>query len=63
MRSSRLIVGLVLGLLGLLWLGQGVGLIGGSPMTGSGVWTVIGAVLLVVAAAILALEVRRPRTG
>jgi hypothetical protein len=63
MRSSRLIVGLVLGLLGLLWLGQGVGLIGGSVMTGSGVWTVIGAVLLVGGAAIVALEVRRPRSG
>jgi hypothetical protein len=32
-------------------------------MTGSGVWTVIGAVLLVGGAAIVALEVRRPRSG
>jgi hypothetical protein len=59
MRSSRLIVGLVLGLLGLLWLGQGVGLIGGSFMTGSGTWSVIGAILLVVAGAILVVEMRR----
>jgi hypothetical protein len=63
MRSSRLIVGLVLGLLGVLWLGQGMGLIGGSFMTGSVTWAVIGAVLLVLAAAIFAIEARRPRTG
>jgi drug/metabolite transporter (DMT)-like permease len=59
MRSSRLIAGLVLGLIGVLWLGQGVGLIGGSPMSGSAIWAVIGAALLVVAAVILALETRR----
>lgn len=59
MRSSRLIVVLVLGLLGLLWLAQGVGLIGGSFMSGSGTWAVIGAILLVVAAAILGFESRR----
>jgi biotin transporter BioY len=60
MRSSRLVVGLVLALLGVLWLAQGVGIISGSAMSGSGLWAVIGAVLLVVAAAILAMEVRRP---
>jgi hypothetical protein len=60
MRSSRLVVGLVLALVGVLWLAQGVGIIGGSPMSGSGTWAVVGAVLLVVAGAILALEVRRP---
>jgi hypothetical protein len=63
MRSSRLVVGLVLALLGVLWVGQGVGLIVGSFMTGSGVWAVIGAILLVVAGVLLALEVRRPRAG
>jgi hypothetical protein len=63
MRSFRLVAGLVLALLGVLWVGQGVGLIGGSFMTGSGIWAVIGMILLVVAGVLLALELRRPRTG
>jgi hypothetical protein len=32
-------------------------------MTGSGIWAVIGMILLVVAGVLLALELRRPRTG
>jgi uncharacterized membrane protein HdeD (DUF308 family) len=32
---------------GVIWLGQGVGLIGGSFMTGEAVWAVIGAVCIV----------------
>jgi hypothetical protein len=32
---------------GVIWLGQGVGLIGGSFMTGEAVWAVIGAVSIV----------------
>jgi hypothetical protein len=32
---------------GLIWLGQGVGLIGGSFMTGEAVWAVIGGVCIV----------------
>jgi hypothetical protein len=46
----RLIVGILLGLLGLVWVGQGLNLIKGSMMTGQLQWAVIGVVLLVVAA-------------
>ncbi len=59
MRSSRLIVALVLGLVGAIWLGQGVGLIGDSFMSGSALWAVIGALLLAAAVAIVVLERRR----
>jgi hypothetical protein len=45
----RLIVGIVVGLLGLLWLGQGLNLIKGSFMTGQTQWAIIGVVLLLVA--------------
>jgi hypothetical protein len=62
-RASRLAIAVVLGLVGLVWLGQGLGYIGGSFMTGSQLWATIGTLLLVVAAAIVVLEVRRPRTG
>ena len=38
---------------GVIWLGQGVGLIGGSFMTGEAVWAVIGALCIVIAAFLL----------
>jgi hypothetical protein len=46
----KLIVGVLLGLLGLAWVGQGLNLIKGSFMTGQGQWAVIGIVLIVIAA-------------
>ncbi len=36
-------------LLGLVWMGQGVGLIGGSFMTGQAMWAVIGAIVSAIA--------------
>jgi hypothetical protein len=52
MRASRLVVALLVALVGLVWLGQGTGLIAGSAMSGSAVWAVVGAILLVIAAVI-----------
>ena len=52
MRASRLAIALVLGLVGLVWLGQGTGLIAGSAMSGTTFWAIVGLVLLVVAAVI-----------
>jgi hypothetical protein len=45
----RVLVGLgsVFLVVGVIWLGQGVGLIGGSFMTGEAVWAVIGGVCIV----------------
>jgi len=50
MRWVRLIVGVLVALLGLVWLGQGLNLIKGSFMTGQLQWAIIGALLLVLAA-------------
>lgn len=61
MRASRLVIAVIVGLVGLVWLGQGLGYIGGSFMTGSQLWATIGTLLVVVAAAIVVIEVRRPR--
>ena len=47
MVAWRWVVGVVLCLVGAVWVGQGVGLIGGSFMSGEAVWAVIGAVALV----------------
>ncbi|WP_298993043.1 hypothetical protein [uncultured Pseudokineococcus sp.] len=42
------VVGVVLLLLGLLFTLQGVGVVGGSPMTGSSFWAVAGPVIALV---------------
>ncbi len=63
MRTSRLFIALLAAIVGGIWLGQGLGFIGGSFMTGSAFWAVIGVVLLALAAVIVVVEVRRrPRT-
>jgi glucose dehydrogenase len=60
MRRTPLIVAILLALVGLVWLGQGTGLIGGSAMSGSSFWAIVGVVLLVAAAVVVVREVRRP---
>jgi apolipoprotein N-acyltransferase len=59
MRPTRLVIAAVLALVGLVWLGQGVGLIGGSAMSGSGFWAAVGVVLLVLAGVVVMVERRR----
>jgi glucose dehydrogenase len=58
MRASRLIIALLVALVGVAWIGQGTGIIGGSAMSGSSFWAIVGLVLLVVAAVIAAREWR-----
>ena len=58
MRASRLIIALLVALVGIAWIGQGTGIIGGSAMSGSSFWAIVGLVLLVVAAVIAAREWR-----
>jgi hypothetical protein len=55
----RIVVAIILLLLGLVWIGQGIGLVGGSAMSGQSVWAVIGAILVAVAA-VTAWTTRRP---
>jgi F0F1-type ATP synthase assembly protein I len=59
MRPARLAIAFLLALVGIVWIGQGVGVIGGSFMTGSPFWAVVGAALLGLAALVLAVERRR----
>ncbi len=64
MSALRIVVAVVLFLVGMVWLGQGVGFIGGSAMTGSSFWAVVGAALVVIAAwlAVSGLRGRRAAT-
>jgi peptidoglycan/LPS O-acetylase OafA/YrhL len=56
----RVVIAVILLLVGGVWFGQGVGLIGGSFMTGEAIWAVIGAVCIVLAGALL-VGVQRER--
>jgi hypothetical protein len=49
----KAIGGVVLGLVGLVWIAQGVNMLQGSPMTGQSQWAIIGIVLVVFAAWLL----------
>ncbi len=59
MRPTRLVLAVVIALAGIVWLGQGLNLIGGSFMSGSLFWAGLGAVLLVLAVLIVVMERRR----
>ncbi|WP_029135780.1 cytochrome c-type biogenesis protein [Nakamurella lactea] len=62
MRSVWLVVGGVLvALIGLLFTLQGVGVVKGSPMTGTTLWSILGPIIIVVGLVILALGARRRR--
>jgi hypothetical protein len=59
-RIAALVVGVVALLLGLLWIGQGAGLLGGSPMSGQRMWLYIGLVVAVIGGGLLVVGLRRP---
>ena len=61
---SRGIAGVVLSLVGAVWIGQGTNALHGSGMSGHRHWRVTGAVLLVIGLALLAWAwlIRRNRT-
>ena len=48
MRWVLRVVGVILSLMGLLWIGQGLGYVGGSFMTGQAEWVRNGAIALLV---------------
>lgn len=58
---ARGIVGVVLFLVGAVWIGQGLNVLHGSGMSGHGVWAVIGAVVLLVGVALLRPAARSAR--
>lgn len=55
--------GVVIALVGAVFLGQGTGAIHGSTMTGESLWAVIGGVMLVLGLALLAWTWRRRGGG
>ncbi len=59
MRIAGTIVGILLILVGALWIGQGSNMIGGSAMSGQNQWLWIGVVVLIVGIAALWWTYRR----
>lgn len=57
---TQLYVGVAVIVVGLIWTGQGLGWIGGSFMTGQGVWVLVGP-LVAVGGVLLVLRARRGR--
>jgi hypothetical protein len=60
---ARLVIGVVLCLVGVVWVGQGVGLIGGSFMSGQAFWAVVGAVFILGGVGLLRGVVRMRGAG
>jgi hypothetical protein len=50
---ARRIIGIVLVVVGGVWIAQGTGALGGSFMTGEGLWTVIGLITALFGIALL----------
>lgn len=56
------VVGVVLAIVGAVWTLQGVGVLGGSVMTGSRLWTVNGLIAVFVGLGLIWLAVRVRRS-
>jgi uncharacterized membrane protein YhhN len=61
MTIVRRVIGALLFLTGIVWIGQGTTLIQGSSMTGSTFWAAMGAVCLVAGLVLLGWPWRQPR--
>ncbi len=61
LQKVLIVVGGIALLLGLLWIGQGAGLIPGSFMTGDRTWLGIGLAVACVGAVLVYVALQRPR--
>lgn len=59
-RTTSLVVGVVLILLGALWTLQGLDVLGGSGMSGHIIWAVIGVLIAVVGVVLIVRSRRTP---
>lgn len=59
MATGRIVLGVLLALAGVVWTVQGLGLVGGSFMTGASIWAVIGPVTALAGVAVAATGRRR----
>lgn len=58
-RTAAVVIGVILVLVGLVWIGQGLNLIPGSFMTGNRTWLYTGLVMAVVGAGLIIIGRRK----
>jgi hypothetical protein len=58
MRAALAVLGVLLILIGLVWIGQGLGFVKGSFMTGAMLWAWIGACTALIGAALVSVVAR-----
>ena len=63
MKSSLIVLGIVLVLSGGIFTAQGLGYLAGSPMTGVTLWAIVGPVLAIVGVALIIWAARTGRSG
>ena len=56
-----LVPGVILGVVGLIWTLQGFNVLGGSVMSGSGLWATIGPIVLVAGLVLIGIGIARRR--
>jgi hypothetical protein len=61
MRIAIIVLGVIVTLFGLLWALQGFGVLGGSPMSNTTTWSVIGPITALVGVGIAYTGTRRKR--
>jgi hypothetical protein len=62
MRIAIVVLGVIVALFGLLWALQGFGVVGGSPMSNTTTWSVIGPITALVGVGIAVLGSRRRKS-
>jgi hypothetical protein len=59
-RTLRIVVGVVMVLLGVVWTLQGLDIMGGSGMSGQAFWAVVGPIVALVGAYLVVRALRSP---
>jgi uncharacterized membrane protein HdeD (DUF308 family) len=62
-RWLRLATGVLVAIIGVVWTLQGLGYLGGSPMTGVRTWAIIGPILIVAGVVLVGVAFRPGRRG
>lgn len=62
MRYALVIIGAIMELLGIVWILQGIGILGGSAMSGQTMWAFIGVIVLSIGGFLLGIGIRMIRS-
>jgi hypothetical protein len=56
-----LVLGVILGCVGLVWTLQGLNVLGGSAMSGSALWAIVGPIVLVIGLVLIGIGIANAR--